>query len=161
MTGPAAESLEEELANYPMEGGEYVLGGVELHSGIVDLEGRQEIKLTYLSAVTKQEITEEGENLDYEIMKGCRASIGNFHDLLSSTRFSHAARKDAGRDRCWYRIMVTARPGPDGGLITRVTDTIDPAFVLADHHVKFRAKKFRAFWLLALKETKFGVVKKE
>jgi hypothetical protein len=109
MTGPAAESLEKELANYPMVEGEYVLGGVELHSGIVDREGKQEIKLRYLSAVTKQEITNDNENPDYEIMMGCRASIGNFHDLVSSTRFCHAAGKDAGGDRCWYRIMVTAR----------------------------------------------------
>jgi hypothetical protein len=151
-SGPGEKPDEEFL----MDERDYLPGGVELHARIVDRDGKPEIVLSFLSVTTKQEICGDSENLDREIEDFCRMYVAKYHDLKAFCRFYIELKKARDEDRCWYRIMVTAREEADGTITTRISDTVDPAFIRADPHVKFRARKVKALLQQGLIETKGG-----
>jgi hypothetical protein len=74
----------------------------------------------------------------------CRETVANFPDSKSLARFYREVKKDGSRYRCWYRVTVTARVGADEQIKGHVSDAIDPAFLRADPHVRFRARHLRA-----------------
>ncbi len=69
---------------------------------------------------------------------------GEFSRPPNLARFYREVKKDGSRNRCWYRVIVTGYVTAEEQIKARVSDVIDPAFLRADPHVKFRAKQLRA-----------------
>jgi hypothetical protein len=57
----------------------------------------------------------------------CRETVANFPDIWSLARFYREVKKDGSRNRCWYRVTVTARISADGQIKGHVSDVIAPA----------------------------------
>ena len=127
-----------------MEGDEYLTGGIELHARIVEVAGKPGVDFTCEPTIHDREIPEGIAEYNQAIEEMCRATVVNFPDPRSLGRFYREVKKDGSRNRCWYRVTVTARVGADEQIKGRVTDEIDPAFVRADPHVRFRARQLRA-----------------
>ncbi len=147
MTGP--EQCEEEFV---MEEGEYLAGGIEIHARIVEEGGKPGVDFLCEPTIHDREIPEGIAEFNEAIEEMCRATVTNFPDARTLGRFYREVRKDGLRDRCWYRIVVTARVGADEKVSGRVADAIDSGFIKADPHVRFRARKLRAMLHRALSE---------
>ena len=141
-----------EVAKWLMEGDEFLLGGIELHARIVQQDNKPGIDFIYEPIVRDLEIPDEIAEFSQLMEKMCRQTVANFPDLMRLGRFYREVKKDGARNRCWYRITVTSRFDANEQSKERISDTIDPAFIRADPHVKFRAKQFRAMLLRGLKE---------
>jgi len=141
-----------EEAKWLMEGDEFLLGGIEVHARIVQKDNKPGVDFTYEPIVCDLEIPAEVVEFSQLMEKMCRQTVENFPDPLRRGRFYREVKKDGARNRCWYRITVTSRFGADEQIKERISDTIDPAFIRADPHVKFRAKQLRAMLMRCLKE---------
>jgi hypothetical protein len=140
MTEPELSGDEEVFQS---EGDEY-LGGIELHARIVEEAGKPGVDFTCKPAIRDREIPEEIAEYNQAIEEMCRETVVNFPDPRSLARFYREVKKDGSRNRCWYSVTVTARIGTDGQIKGHVSDVIDPAFLRADPHVRFRARQLRA-----------------
>lgn len=141
MTEPeATQDPEEFLA----EGDEYLAGGIELHALIVEEGGRPGVEFICEPVVHDREIPEGVAEYNQAIEEMCRATVTNFPNPQSLGRFYREVKKDGLKNRCWYRVTVSARVGAGDRITGRVTDTIDPALVRADPHVRFWARQLRA-----------------
>ena len=127
-----------------MEGDEYLAGGIELHAQIVEEGGRPGVEFICEPSIHDREIPEGIAEYNQVIEEMCRATVTNFPNPQSLGRFYREVKKDGLKNRCWYRVTVTARVGADEQITGRVTDVIDPALVRADPHVRFRARQLRA-----------------
>ena len=127
-----------------MEGDEYLTGGIELHAQIVEEGGRPGVEFICEPTIHDREIPEGIAEFNQAIEEMCRATVTNFSNPQSLGRFYREVKKDGVKNRCWYRVTVTARVGAGDKISGRVTDTIDPALVRADPHVRFRARQLRA-----------------
>jgi hypothetical protein len=141
MTGPGPNGEEEVFQS---EGLEYLAGGIELHARIVEVRGKPGVDFTCEPAIRDREIPEEVAEYNQAIEEMCRETVVNFSDSRSLARFYREVKKDGSRNRCWYRVTVTARIGTEGQIKGHVTDVIDPSLLQADPHVRFRARQLRA-----------------
>jgi hypothetical protein len=141
MTGQEPGS-EEEAAR--MDGDEFPVGGIEVYARIVEEAGKPGVDFTCGPVIHDREIPEGIAEYNRAIEEMCRATVMKFTDPRSLGRFYREVKKDGVRNRCWYRVTVTARVGAGGQITGRVTDAIDPALVRADPPVKFRARQLRA-----------------
>jgi len=141
-----------EEEKWPMEGDEFLIGGIELHARIVQIDNKPGVDFTYEPIVRDLEIPAEVAKLSQLMEKMCRQTVENFPDPMRLGRFYREVKKDGARNRCWYRITVTSRFDANEQSKERISDTIDPALIRADPHVKFRAKQLRAMLLRGLKE---------
>jgi hypothetical protein len=126
------------------EGDEYLAGGIELHALIVEEGGRPGVEFICEPVVHDREIPEGVAEYNQAIEEMCRATVTNFPNPQSLGRFYREVKKDGLKNRCWYRVTVSARVGAGDKITGRVTDVIDPALVRADPHVRFRARQLRA-----------------
>ncbi len=126
------------------EGDEYLAGGIELHALIVEEGGRPGVEFICEPTIRDREIPEGIAAFNQAIEEMCRATVTNFPNPQSLGRFYREVKKDGVKNRCWYRVTVSAHIGAGDRLTGRVTDTIDPALVRADPHVRFRARQLRA-----------------
>ena len=136
----------------PADAGEYLAGGIELHARIVEEGGRPGVDFTCEPVIHDREIPPGIAEYNRAIEEMCRETVTKFTDTRSLARFYREVKKDGSRDRCWYRITVTARVGAGGKILARVVDVIDPALVRADPHVRFRAMQLRAMVQRGLEE---------
>ena len=143
-----------EVAKWLMEGDEFLLGGIELHARIVQEDNKPGMDFIYEPIVRDLEIPVGIAEFSQLIEKMCSQTVENFPDPMRRGRFYREVKKDGARNRCWYRITVTSRFDADEQIKERISDTIDPAFIRADPHVKFRAKQLRAMLLRCLKDVK-------
>ncbi|MFA4850602.1 MAG: hypothetical protein WC626_12825 [Methanoregula sp.] len=134
------------------EGDEYLVGGIELHALIVEEGGRPGVEFICEPVVHDREIPEGVAEYNQAIEEMCRATVTNFPNPQSLGRFYREVKKDGLKNRCWYRVIVTARVGAGDKITGRVTDVIDPALVRADPHVRFRARQLRAMLQRSLAE---------
>jgi hypothetical protein len=141
MTEPGP-SGEEEV--FQREGDEYLAGGIKLHARIVEETGKPGVVFTFEPAIRDREIPEEIAEYNQAIEEMCRETVVNFPDPRSLARFYREVKKDGSRNRCWYRVTVTARIGAGGQIKGHVSDVIDPALLRADPHVRFRARQLQA-----------------
>lgn len=141
MTEPEPSGEQEE---FPMEGDECLAGGIELHARIVEEAGKPGVDFTCEPTIHDREIPAGIAEYNQVIENMCRMTVTNFSDSHSLGRFYREVKKDGSKNRCWYRITVTARVGADEQIKGRVSDVIDPALVRADPHVRFRARQLRA-----------------
>jgi hypothetical protein len=141
MTEPELSGKEE---IFQAEGDEYLAGGIELHARIVEEAGKPGVDFTCEPSLSDREIPEEIAEYNQVIEEMCRETVVNFPDPRSLARFYREVKKDGSRNRCWYRVTVTARIGADGQIKGHVSDVIDPALLRADPHVRFRARQLRA-----------------
>ena len=145
--GPTGE--QEDLL---LEEGEYLTGGIEIHARIVEEGGRPGVDFLCLPTIHDREIPEAITEFNGAIEQMCRATVTNFPDPRTLGRFYKEVKKDGTGDRCWYRIVVTAKVGPDEKISGRIVDAIDPALIRADPHVRFRVRKLRAMLQRSLTE---------
>ena len=129
---------------FQKEGDEYLAGGIELHARIVEVAGKPGVDFTFESTLRDREIPEGIAEYNQAIEEMCRETVANFPDPRSLARFYREVKKDGSRNRCWYRVTVTARVGDDEQIKGHVSDVIDPALLRADPHVRFRARQLRA-----------------
>ncbi|MDO8871735.1 MAG: hypothetical protein Q7V05_03270 [Methanoregula sp.] len=141
MTEPEPDEEQEACL---MEGDEYLAGGIEIHALIVEEGGRPGVEFICEPTIHDREIPEGIAEYNQAIEEMCRATVTNFPNPQSLGRFYREVKKDGVKNRCWYRVTVTARVGAGDKISGRVTDTIDPALVRADPHVRFRARQLRA-----------------
>jgi hypothetical protein len=137
---------------FPEHEGEYLAGGIELHARCVEEGGRPGIDFTCEPVVHDQEIPEAVSEFNQAIEEMCRATVTNFPNPQTLARFYREVKKNGLRNRCWYRVAVTARVGADEKIRGSVTDQIDPALARADPHVRFRARQLRAMLQRSLGE---------
>ena len=141
MTEPEPTGMQDKFL---MESDEYLAGGIELHARIVEEGGRPGVDFICEPAIHGREIPEGIAEYNQVIEDMCRATVTNFPNPQSLGRFYREVKKDGVKNRCWYRVTVTARVGPDEQIKGRISDVIDPALVRADPHVRFRARQLRA-----------------
>jgi hypothetical protein len=141
MTEPEPTGIQDEFL---IQGDEYLAGGIELHARIVEEGGRPGVDFICEPTIHGREIPEGIAEYNHVIEEMCRATITNFPNPQSLGRFYREVKKDGVKNRCWYRVTVTARVGPDEQIKGQVSDIIDPALVRADPHVRFRARQLRA-----------------
>jgi len=141
MTEPEPAEEQEVCLN---EGDEYLAGGIELHALIVEEGGRPGVEFICEPVVHDREIPEGVVEYNQAIEEMCRATVTNFPNPQSLGRFYREVKKDGLKNRCWYRVTVSARVGAGDKITGRVTDVIDPALIRADPHVRFRARQLRA-----------------
>jgi hypothetical protein len=153
MTEPGQNKEQEEFL---VEGDEYLAGGIELHARIVEEGGRPGVDFTCEPVVHDREIPDGVAEYNLAIEEMCRATVTNFPDSRSLARFYREVKKDGTKNRCWYRVTVSARVGAGDRITGQVTDTIDPALVRADPHVRFRARQLRAMLQRSLGEGENG-----
>ena len=110
----------------------------------MEVAGRPGVDFTCEPASHDREVPVEIAEYNRAIENMCRATVANFPDPRNLARFYREVKKDGSRNRCWYRVTVTGHVAADEQIKGRVSDVIDPAFVRADLHVKFRAKQLRA-----------------
>jgi hypothetical protein len=134
------------------EGDEYLAGGIELYAQIVEEGGRPGVEFFCEPTIRDREIPEGIAAYNQAIEEMCRATVTNFPDPQSLGRFYREVKKDGIRNRCWYRVTVSARVGAGDRISGHVTDTIDPALARADPHVRFRARQLRAMLQRSLSE---------
>lgn len=134
------------------EGDEYLAGGIELHALIVEEGGRPGVEFICEPVVHDREIPEGVAEYNQAIEEMCRATVTNFPNPQSLGRFYREVKKDGLKNRCWYRVTVSARVGAGDKITGRVTDVIDPALIRADPHVRFRARQLRAILQRGLAE---------
>ena len=132
---------------FPIEEGEYLVGGIEIHARCVEQGGRPGVDFLCEPSIHDREIPEGIAEYNQALEEMCRETVTNFPDPATLGRFYREVKKDGVRDRCWYRVTVTARVGADGQVLARVSDDLDPALLRADPHVRFRARKLRAMLL--------------
>lgn len=149
MTGPEPSKEQEAFV---MEAGEYLAGGIEIHAICVEEGGRPGIDFTCEPTIHDREIPEGIAEYNRAIEEMCRATVTNFTDPRSLGRFYREVKKDGFKNRCWYRVTVTARVDADGQIKGHVSDVIDPALARADPHVRFRARQFRGMLQRSLEE---------
>jgi hypothetical protein len=137
-SGPSGEQIV-----FKGEGDEYLAGGIELHARIVEVSGKPGVDFTCEPAVRDREIPEAIADYNQAIEEMCRETVINFPDIRSLARFYREVKKDGSRNRCWYRVTVTACIGADGQIKGHVSDVIDPGLLRADPHVRFRARQLR------------------
>ncbi len=140
MTEP---ELPEEQQEFVMEAGEYLAGGIEIHAICVEAGGRPGIDFTCEPTIHDRKIPDSIAEFNQVIEEMCRATVTNFTDPRRLGLFYREVKKDGLKNRCWYRVTVTARVGADEQIKARVTDLIDPALARADPHIKFRARQLR------------------
>jgi hypothetical protein len=140
MTGPWPCGNEEV---FQKESGEYLAGGIELHARIVEAGGKPGVDFTFESTIRDRKIPEEIAEYNLAIEEMCRETVINFPDPHSLARFYREVKKDGSRNRCWYRVTVTACIAANGQIKGHVADVIDPALLRADPHVRFRARQLR------------------
>jgi len=133
-----------ELEVFLKEGDEYLAGGIELHAWIVEEGGKPGVDFTCEPTVHDREIPEGIAEYNQAIEEMCRQTVANFPDPKSLARFYREVKKNGSRNRCWYRVTVTARVGADKQIRGHFSDVIDPALLRADPHVRFRARQLRA-----------------
>jgi hypothetical protein len=141
MTEPEPANEQEEFV---MDGDEYLAGGIEIHALCVEEGGRPGVDFTCEPTIHDREIPEGIAEYNQVIEEMCRATVTNFTDPRSLGRFYREVKKDGLKNRCWYRVTVTARVGAGEQITGRVSDVIDPALARADPHVRFRARQLRA-----------------
>ena len=134
------------------EGDEYLAGGIELHALIVEEGGRPGVEFICEPVVHDREIPKGVAEYNQAIEEMCRTTVTNFPNPQSLGRFYREVKKDGLKNRCWYRVTVSARVGSGDKITGRVTDVIDPALVRADPHVRFRARQLRAMLQRSLAE---------
>ncbi len=149
MTEP--EQNEEQEA-FVMEAGEYLAGGIEIHAICVEEGGRPGVDFTCEPTIHDREIPFSIAEYNRAIEEMCRATVTNFTDPRCLGRFYREVKKDGLKNRCRYRVTVTARVDADEQIKGRVTDVIDPALARADPHVRFRARQLRAMLQRSLGE---------
>ncbi|MDO9324859.1 MAG: hypothetical protein Q7T80_07875 [Methanoregula sp.] len=149
MTEPEP-SVEKE--KFLIEGDEYLAGGIELHALIVEEGGRPGVEFICEPTIQDREIPEGIAEYNQAIEEMCRATITHFPDPQSLGRFYREVKKDGIKNRCWYRVTVSARVGAGEKITGRVTDIIDPGLIRADPHVRFRARQLRAMLQRSLAE---------
>jgi hypothetical protein len=128
---------------FPNEGDEYLAGGIELHARIVEGGGKPGVDFSFKPAINDREIPKEIAEYNKAIEEMCRETVVNFPDPRSLSRFYREVKKDGSRNRCWYRVTVTARISYEGQIKGHVSDKIDPGLLRADPHVRFRARQLR------------------
>lgn len=144
--GPEPEELE-----FPLAGDEPMIGGIELHAGIMQEGANQQIHFTYLPIVRDRAVPETMTEYNSILEDLCTKIITAFPDN-GYARFHTAIRKSGGADRCWYWIRITLRDDEKGVTHDRITDWIDPVLLRADPHVAHRAKKAKAILKRVMKE---------
>lgn len=149
MTEPEPTGEQEEFL---MEGDEYLAGGIELHARIVAESGRPGVNFTCEPTIHDREIPDGVAKYNQVLEEMCRATVANFPDPRILGRFYREVKKDGLRNRCWYRVTVTARIGADEQIKARISDVIDPALLRTDPHVRFRARQLRAMLQRGLNE---------
>ena len=149
MTGPEPN---EEQVTFPINSDGYLAGGIELHARIVEVAGRPGVDFICEPAIHDREVPDEIAEYNRAIENMCRATVANFPDPRNLARFYREVKKDGSRNRCWYRVTVTGHVTAEEEIKARVSDVIDPAFLRADPHVKFRAKQLRAMLQRGLAE---------
>ena len=142
----------EEQVTFQIKGDDYLAGGIELYARIVEVAGRPGVDFTCEPAIHDREVPGEIAEFNRAIENMCRATVANFPSPRNLARFYREVKKDGSRNRCWYRVTVTGHVAADEQIKARVSDAIDPAFVRADPHVKFRAKQLRAMLQHGLEE---------
>jgi len=133
-----------EKEEFQGDGDEYLVGGIELHARIVEEAGKPGVDFTCEPTICDREIPEGIAEYNQAIEEMCRETVVNFSDPRSLARFYREVKKDGSKNRCWYRVIVTARVGADKHIKGHISDVIDPAFLRADPHVRFRARQLRA-----------------
>jgi hypothetical protein len=141
MTEPEPSVEQDEFL---MQGGEYLVGGIELHARIVEEGKKPGVDFTFMPTIHNHELPELVTKFNQELEHLCRVTVANFSDPRSLGRFYREVKKDGSKRRCWYRVTVTTRVDSDDQLKERISDVIDPALLRADPHVKFRARQLRA-----------------
>ncbi|PKL58316.1 MAG: hypothetical protein CVV34_02905 [Methanomicrobiales archaeon HGW-Methanomicrobiales-5] len=149
MTEPEPSKEQQEFV---MEGDEYLAGGIEIHARCVEEGGRPGVNFTCEPTIHDREIPESIAEYNLAIEEMCRATVIHFTDPRRLGRFYREVKMDRSGDRCWYRVTVTARVGPDEQIKGRVTDVIDPALIRADPHVRFRARQLRGMLMKGMGE---------
>ena len=148
--GPEPEPEPEE-PDFPREGDEPMIGGIELHARIVQNGANQKIHFTYLPIVRDREVPGAMTEYNAILEELCTKIITAFPDN-GYARFHTALRKSGGADWCWYWIRITLREDEKGVTHDRITDWIDPELLRADPHVAFRAKKAKAILKRVMKD---------
>jgi hypothetical protein len=130
--GPEPESKpvpEPEELEFPLAGDEPMIGGIELHAGIMQEGANQQIHFTYLPIVRDRAVPETMTEYNSILEDLCTKIITAFPDN-GYARFHTAIRKSGGADRCWYWIRITLRDDEKGVTHDRITDWIDPVLLL-------------------------------
>jgi len=142
MTEPEPErtGVEEDV---PVELGEYLAAGLELHARIIEEAGKPGVDIIFEPTIRDREIPEGIAEFNRVIESLCRTTVVNFPDSRTLARFYREVKKDGEQNRCWYRITVTAQVGADDTITQHIADVIDPALLRADPHVRFRARQLR------------------
>ena len=149
MTGPEANGEQEAGMT---EGDEYFAGGIGVYARTVEEGGRPGVDFICEPVIHDREIPEGIAEFNRTLEEMCRATVTNFPNPQTIGRFYREVKKDGLRNRCWYRITVTARVGAGEKITGKVTDEIDPALVRADPHVRFRARQLRAMLMRVMGE---------
>jgi hypothetical protein len=146
----------EEREDFPKDGDEYLMGGIELHARI-ELEGKKpKIVFSYLPTIHNCTLPEEITELNTLLEGICRITVATFPDPDCFSRFYTALKRDGLTDRCWYQLKITVLPGDDDQMHERISDAIDPDLLHADPHVAHRAKKARAMLRRCMRESERG-----
>jgi hypothetical protein len=151
MTEPGAEPTGEQ-EEFPMEAGEYLAGGIEIHARCVEQGGKPGVDFLCEPIAYDRDLPEAIAEYNQVLEEIVRETVTNFTDPRCLGRFYREIKKDGLRDRCWYRVTVTATVDEDDKIKARVTDVIDPALVRADPHIRFRMRQLRAMVVRGLGE---------
>lgn len=147
MTEPESAGWED----FPMEGDEVLIAGIEIHAQIIQVSGNQKIHFTYLPPVRDRKLPGTMTEFNTLLEELCSKTVAAFPDS-GYARFHTALRKSGGADRCWYHLKITLRNDVNNPALEKITDWIDPELLHADPHVAFRAKKARAIVKRLIKE---------
>jgi len=139
---------------FPKEGEEYLMAGIELHARIELEDKKPKVVFSYLPTIHNRTLPEEITELNTFLESICRITVARIPDPYNFSRFCTALKKDGLADRCWYQLRIMVLPGDDDQMHERISDAIDPGFLLADPHVAHRAKKARAMLRRLLNESK-------
>ena len=149
MTEPEAEP--DLLEEFPREGDEVILAGIEVHAHIEQENGDPKIIFTYRPTVTDRELPEVMTEFNSMIEMVCRRTVAVFPQI-GFGRFYTVLKRSGGADQCWYRLGISIWDDKQDVTHEKVTDWIDPELLLADPHVAHRGKKAKAVMRRLMKE---------
>ena len=140
------DGTEEDVERLVLEGNAMVLGGVEVHVEFVRHNGDAGIQVSWTPPFGAESRDNETPDWMKEINQRlaglCRETVMMMQDR-PRLKLLKLVRKDSGKDRMLYRLLVTVRIADDGTRERRVYDFIDPAFLAIDPGVAIRAKRMK------------------
>lgn len=157
---PMTEPEPEEEGDFPIEGNEAILAGIELHAHIIWVGRKSQIIFTYLPTVRDRKIPQIMTELNSMLERVCRKTVTNFPSE-GYARFHTAINRSGGADRCWYSLRIIAWDDENNELHTKITDWIDPDLLHADPHVAHRSKKVMAIMRKGMEEDMSEFMKAE